>query len=51
MEFEIPASCGIKTIDAGIVQNIGTIAALSAESKIVDVRSGPAFEDRDEFVF
>src|SRR5262249_37943702 len=51
MEFKIPASCGIKTIDAGIIQNIGAIATLSAEPKIIDVRPGPAFEDRDQFVF
>src|SRR6516165_2814822 len=41
----IPASIAL------IIQNVGAIAALSAESKIVDVRPGPAFEDRDEFVF
>src|SRR6516162_6017146 len=51
MEFNIPAPCRIKAIDAGIIQNVGAIATLSPQSKIIDVRLGPALEDRDEFVF
>src|SRR5580693_5926778 len=51
MEFKISASRRIKAIDAGIVQHVGAITALSPESKIIDVRSGSALEDRDEFVF
>jgi len=51
MEFKIPVSRRIKTIDAGIIKNISAIATLSAESEIIDVRPGPAFEDSDEFVF
>src|SRR6516164_660005 len=51
MEFKIPVSCRIKTIDAGIIKNISAIATLSAEPKIIDVRPGPAFEDSNEFVF
>src|SRR5262249_2356212 len=51
MEFKITAPRRIKAIDAGVIENIGTVPALTAELKVVDVRSGSAFEDRDELVF
>lgn len=51
MEFKITAPRRIKAIDAGVIKNIGTVPALTAELEVVDVRSGPALEDRDELVF
>src|SRR5262245_12806164 len=51
MEFKITASRRIKAVDAGVIENIGTVPALTTELEVVDVRSGSAFEDRDELVF
>src|SRR5262249_1582650 len=51
MEFKITAPRRIKAIDARVIQNIGPVPALSAELEVVDVRSAPALEHRDELVF
>ena len=51
MEFKITAPRRIKAVDAGVIKNIGTVPALTAEFEVVDVRSGPALEDRNELVF
>src|SRR5205807_1092437 len=51
MKFEVTVPRRIKAIDARAFQNIGAVATLSAEPKIIYVRPSSAFEDRDELVF
>src|SRR5262249_4516502 len=50
VKLKLAATRGMQAVDAGVFQHVGAVAAIGAESEVIDVRRHAIFEHSDKFV-